>query len=82
MSGAPAMSDDPTTDNTNNDRRGDDPLDHLPDELQVRLAEGSDPPNALAAAPFDLDDEGMYLDGYLVLTEERLGCFSRASDSS
>ena len=57
----------------------DDPLDHLPPELleRVRVEVVA---AALVCAPFDLDEDGRYLEGYLVLTEDQLGAFWRASD--
>ena len=51
---------------------------HLPDELHECLS-AEVPPEAVAAAtPYDLDDRGRYREGYLVLTNDRLGDFYRA----
>ena len=58
----------------------DNPLDQLPEELLGRVRADLAREEALACAPFDLDEDGMYLEGYLVLTGSRLGAFSRADD--
>ena len=55
-----------------------DPLDHLPDDLRARVRGEEGGPDSLACAPFDLDDDGRYLEGYLVLTPDRLTGYTRA----
>ena len=57
-----------------------DPLGYLPEDLQERVRADSPREEPLASAPFDLDAEGMYLEGYLVLTDKRLAGFCRAVD--
>ena len=57
---------------TNND-----PLGRLPEELGRRIRRDLGETEALAAASFDLDGHGMFAEGCLVLTADRLGCYSR-----
>ena len=52
------------------------PLDHLPEDLIAQLGRDASL-EPVAAAPYDLDDDGMYTEGYLVLTSDRLGHFER-----
>jgi len=49
------------------------PLDHLPEELVAQLGRDTPLDDVVAAAPYDLDAGGMYTEGYLVLTTDRLG---------
>ncbi len=58
---------------SDNDR----PLDHLPEDLAQELSPEVLPDDVVAAAPYDIDADGMYTEGYLVLTSDRLGCFRR-----
>ncbi len=55
-------------------------MDHLPEDLQEQLSETVAPEAVIAIAPFDLDDHGMYAEGYLLLTADRFGHFTRADD--
>ena len=52
-----------------------DVLGHLPKELGKRIRSEASPEIIEIAARFDLDDHGQYAEGYLVLTEKRLGAF-------
>jgi len=56
------------------------PIDHLPDELHPRLKRDLGTENIRAAAAFDLDGSGKYIEGYLVLTANRLGQYVRSDD--
>ena len=49
----------------------------LPGDLAERLDGAVSPETIVALAPYDLDERGMYAEGYLLLTEDRLGCFAR-----
>ena len=49
------------------------PLDHLPEELTTQLGQDTPLEDVVAASPYDLDADGMYTEGYLVLTADRLG---------
>ena len=62
-------------------RRGNgSPLDHLPEDLADQLGRHTPLEAVLAASPYDLDAGGMYTEGYLVLTADRLGnCHRRDS---
>jgi len=66
------------------ERSGDVPrnhsLDRLPAELLTRVRADARPDDVVACAPFDLDADGMYLEGHLVLTDRRLGSYSRCTD--
>lgn len=53
----------------------------LPRILQKRLQAEVAPDTVQAVAQYDLDDNGMYIDGYLILTETRLGYFRRKGNS-
>ncbi|MCY2924463.1 MAG: ABC transporter transmembrane domain-containing protein, partial [Planctomycetota bacterium] len=53
------------------------PLDHLPDGLLADLGGQVNPPDIEAAAGLDLDVDGRYADGALLLTAERLGHCTR-----
>ena len=55
----------------------DNSLDHLPEELAEQLGGAVSAAEVLAVAPLDLDGRGMYAEGYLLLTEQRLGHFLR-----
>jgi ATP-binding cassette subfamily B protein len=52
-----------------------DVLGHLPKEQAERIRSAAFPEIIEAAARFDLDEHGRYAEGYLVLTEKRLGVF-------
>jgi len=52
-----------------------DALAHLPEELAEKIRSEAAPENIEVAARFDLDEHGRYAEGYLVLTEKRLGVF-------
>jgi ATP-binding cassette subfamily B protein len=52
-------------------------LDHLPDDLRLRLAQEVETEQITASAPYDLDVRGSYVDGHLVLANGRLGDFTR-----
>lgn len=52
----------------------------LPRVLQKRLRSELAAETVKAVARHDLDDDGMYVEGYLVLTETRLGCFRWGSN--
>ena len=52
-----------------------DVLGHLPKELGEKIRSEAAPEIPEVAARFDLDDRGQYAEGYLVLTEKRLGAF-------
>ena len=52
-----------------------DALGHLPKELAEKIRSEASPEIPEIAARFDLDDHGLYAEGYLVLTEKRLGVF-------
>jgi len=54
-----------------------DPKDHLPDDLLTHLEGLAPDGDLLAAAPLDLSDDGRYAEAYLLLTEDRLGHFTR-----
>ena len=53
------------------------PLDRLPKELVDWLGEAAPRGEKAMVAPFNLDDRGMYAEGYLFLTASRLGHFAR-----
>ena len=53
-------------------------IDHLPDALKEKLTESVSADAICAVAPFDLTREGRYTEGYLVLTEDKLGEFVHA----
>ncbi len=55
-----------------------DVLGGLPDELRRRVEADLDGGEALDAARFDLDEDGMYVEGYLVLSDGRLGRYTRS----
>ncbi|MGB2821043.1 MAG: ABC transporter ATP-binding protein [Phycisphaerae bacterium] len=57
----------------------DNPLDHLPEDLAKQLGGTVSPEAVVAVAPYDLDAHGMYAEGYLLLTEDRLGHFTRGN---
>ena len=57
----------------------DNPLDLLPADLAEQLARSVSPEAIAEVVPYDLDDRGMYAAGYLLLTEERLGSFTRSN---
>lgn len=54
-----------------------DVLGHLPKEQAEKIRSAASPEIIEAAARFDLDEHGRYAEGYLVLTEKRLGVFQR-----
>jgi ATP-binding cassette, subfamily B, bacterial len=55
-------------------RRGNgSPLDHLPEDLADELGRQIPLADVVAASPYDLDAGGLYTEGYLVLTADRLG---------
>ena len=56
------------------------PLDHLPEDLAEDVSKAVSPEDLLAAAPLDLDPRGMYAEGYLLLTPDRLGHFARTNN--
>jgi len=58
----------------------DHPLGHLPAELLKRIQADAQPDDVVACAPFDLDADGMYLEGQLILTDRRLGSYCRCTD--
>ncbi|MDD4888652.1 MAG: ABC transporter ATP-binding protein [Phycisphaerae bacterium] len=62
---------------TDGQKKADDVLSPLPEALaaKLRAANGDEP--AQAAARYDLDGAGRYLDGCLVLTDRRIGSFVR-----
>ena len=74
------MSDQEKPDNHPNGGPQDHPLDHLPPDLLKRVEAEARPDDVLTCAPFDLDADGMYVDGHLILTDRRLGSFSRDTD--
>jgi ATP-binding cassette subfamily B protein len=53
------------------------PWSRLPAELAARLQAGVDPGAVTAVAPFDLDSQGRYAEGYLLLADDRLGHYLR-----
>ncbi len=57
---------------------GDRLLDHLPEDLAEQLGRDVPLSEVVSAAPYDVDAGGMYTEGYLVLTPERLGRFERS----
>ncbi|HUS93250.1 MAG TPA: ABC transporter ATP-binding protein [Phycisphaerae bacterium] len=59
------------------EKQTDNLLDHLPADLLERLRGSVSPAEVIDVAPHDLDDRGLYAEGYLVLTEGRLGHFLR-----
>ncbi len=59
------------------DNESNDSLDHLPADLLERLAEGAGPGAIRAVVHVDLDDHGKYTEDYLLLTDDRLGHFTR-----
>ena len=52
-------------------------LEHLPEDLIGLIGKEAPLEAVSAAAPYDLDEHGMYAEGYLVLTGYRLGHFVR-----
>jgi len=46
--------------------------DHLPEDLKDRVARTVSLDEIWAVAPFDLDDRGMYVESYLILTDGKL----------
>jgi len=56
-----------------------DPLAHLPEELLARIDTDAARESVHSAAQLDLDEEGKYAEGYLVLTGEALGHFARTN---
>ncbi len=52
-------------------------VDHLPEDLRRRIVREVGEESILAAAEFDLDDNGMYVEGHLVLADGRVGHFTR-----
>ncbi|MCJ7543381.1 MAG: ABC transporter ATP-binding protein/permease [Phycisphaerae bacterium] len=58
----------------------DDLLDHAPEELQAVISDAVPLTSVQAAARHDLDEHGMYVEGYLVLTESRLGHFLKRDE--
>ena len=61
----------------NHETPPDDPLGHLPDALRERLRRELPDLPVLAVARHDLDAQGRYDEGWLVLSEGRLGAFRR-----
>ena len=59
------------------DNQSNDSLDHLPADLLERLAEDVGPGAVRAVVHVDLDDHGKYAEDYLLLTDDRLGHFTR-----
>jgi len=59
-----------------------DPLDRLPDELRSRVRHEAPRDQTLACAPFDLDEDGRYVEGYLVLTDRGLSSYRWHVDNS
>jgi len=59
------------------ENRKENSLDRLPQDLTALVSRNVPLEAVVAAAPYDLDDRGMYSEGYLLLTEDRLGCFAR-----
>ena len=55
------------------------PLDHLPEDLAGQLGRDVPLEDVVATAPYDVDAGGMYTEGYLVLTADRLGRFERCN---
>ena len=58
---------------------GENPLDHLPEDLTAMIAEHTPLDGVVAASAYDVDARGMYTEGYLVLTGDRLGHFERTN---
>ena len=54
------------------------PLSHLPEELRLWVGESISADSVKAAAQCDLDAGGMYADGYLILTDSKLGYVIRS----
>ena len=57
------------------------PLDALPDDLVAHILSTDLGGEAIAATPYDLDSHGMFTEGFLLLTENRLGHFRRDGES-
>ena len=57
-----------------------DPLDHVPEDLRQVIARTVPTDSVQLSARYDLDEQGMYVDGWLVLTEDRLGRFLRQNE--
>ncbi|MGB2820597.1 MAG: ABC transporter ATP-binding protein [Phycisphaerae bacterium] len=74
------MSDQQEPNERSDDAPQDHPLDHLPAELLTRVQADARPDDVVACAPFDLDADGMYLQGQLILTDRRLGSYCRCTD--
>ena len=55
----------------------DNPMDQLPQELADNLHEIVAVDTLVAAVPYDLDEQGMYVEGCLLLTEDKFGHFVR-----
>ncbi len=53
-------------------------LGRIPESLLEQLRGEMSVDRILATAPHDLNDRGMYVDGQLVLADDRLGCFIRS----
>ncbi len=54
-----------------------DPFSHMPDDLMAEVAKVAPRESVQAVAGCDLDERGMYVEGYLVLTDDALGYFRR-----
>jgi len=61
-------------------RTQENPLKSLPRELSQQLDGGPDAEALLAATPYDLDNEGNFTEGYLLLTDNKLGHFYRSNN--
>ncbi len=59
------------------DETKDNRLDHVPPELLERIRAAVPADAVQACAPHDLDERGMYAEGYLVLTDRQLGRFRK-----
>jgi ATP-binding cassette subfamily B protein len=56
-------------------------LDHAPQELRAAISSAVPLDSVQVAAQHDLDEHGMYVEGYLVLTDSRLGHFLKRDGS-
>ena len=59
----------------------DNSLDHLPQDLLDQLGAAAAPGTVVSLASFDLDPAGKYGEGHLILTDSRLGHFTRDGES-
>jgi len=59
------------------DNNKDDPLYQAPGDLRRTVEKSVRPDDVVAVAPHDLDEHGLYAEGWLVLTERKLGHFTR-----